>query len=418
MENINSKWGLPAIVFLFSFGPSLSPSILLSSKWKRKMFNRVRVFSAGLLLAILFMDFMPHIVEGGCGHSHGHSHPKEKPSGKNTHKDGAGAIFNEKPENEPSHSEHHHAPSEAHSKKDAAGGLGLGYFLPAVLKGFKNSHPGLAISGLAFILLILIDQKIIKHNHCDNEENIHKVDDRVGDRVGDRLSDRVADNGGHNCGDNGGHNGVHDHVHIEIHHDEGSFDELHDHSLHDHSTHNHSANDHSTHKLHRTAEKELKSCCSDGLKYKTTPRQALVFIFVFSIHSIFEGLAFTGNEGSASHIMFAGLVVHKLIESVSVGVSLFLSPFPRRICVGLLLFYSTLTPLGMILSMGAFSLSKTWLIREVCMGLAFGSLCFIVLVEMLPPIFHTIDGGQSVTDLLLGYVAGAILISCAHYKGK
>lgn len=297
------------MIFAFSFFPSLSPWVLFYSKTLKRMFNKAIIVSTGLLLAILFVDFIPHIVEGGCAHTHGESH---------------------------GHSHGH--------------GAGAGGRWSKAMAALQGSHPGLIIAGLTFIGLILIDQKVIKHNHCHSDE-------------------------------------------IE----EGRARKVH------------------SHDKRKDDEAEINLCCTEGLKYQTTPRQALVFILVFSIHSFFEGLAFTDNKNN--EILFLGLVVHKVLESITVGINLFYSTYTKRMSAGLLFFYSILTPLGILLATVISGLLKSWIVREIFMGLAFGSLSFIVLVEMLPPIFHSLNDSKKILLLLLGYIVGAALIGYAHQDG-
>lgn len=314
-EGKNYCYLMALIVFLFSFIPSLSPSILFSSKRMRKLYNKATIVSAGLLLAILFMDFMPHMANGGCGHSHTHSH---------------------------SH-------SHSHSKQNDSG------FFSKIGSAVKKAHPGLAVAGITFIGLILIDQKVIKHKHCGNEEEV-------------TAETRAVRN-----------------IHKE------------DHMHHEHG-----------------ADTEIKSCCTDGLKYQTSAKQALVFIFVFSVHSIFEGMAFSPGSGEGSKMLFVGLLVHKVLESITVGVSLFSSIFSLKTTVLLLLFYSSLTPIGIIMANATLSFLNSYLVKEIFMGLAFGSLSFIVLVEMLPPIFHSLTGTGKMLYLFTGYALGVVLIGYVH----
>lgn len=306
LESSGYFYLMPLLVFIFSFLPSLTPTILLSSPRLRKLYNKASIISAGLLLAILFMDFMPHMAHGGCTHG-------------------------------------------VHSHASASKSAGC---FSRMLHAVKNAHPGLAVAGLVFIGLILIDQKIIKHKHCGNEEEL------------------TAEEKG--------------------------------------AKHIHEMN-----KVHNE-EAEIKLCCTEGLKYQTTAKQALVFIFVFSVHSIFEGMAFSPSDKTNSGVLFIGLIVHKVLESITIGVALFSSTFSVRASMLLLLFYSFLTPLGMILAMTISSVLDSFLVKEVFMGLAFGSLSFIVLVEMLPPIFHSLTGARKILYLFSGYIFGAILIGYVH----
>ncbi|KAI5179691.1 solute carrier family 39 (zinc transporter), member 1/2/3 [Nematocida sp. AWRm80] len=339
---MDSKY-MALAIFLTSFGFSLSPTVLLLSKRLRRMYNTTTIVSAGLLLAILFMDFIPHIVNGGsCSHSH-HSH-------------GCSHVG--------VHS-HHTVPSlghtHSHNHTKPFIGRGTNGIVSKIVDILKNCHSGLFIAGLTFILLVIIDQKIIKHSHCDKDEN--KT-----------------------------HNESHTHSSIKI----------------DTNKHTHSER----HAKHTHSNDSISMCCTEGLRYKTTTKQALVFIFVFSIHSIFEGLVFSPT--SQNNVLFIGLLVHKILESISMGMALFSSSFSKLSCSILLMFYSILTPLGIVTASKISSTLNAWYIKELFLGLSFGSLSFIVLVEMLPPIFHSLKDISKILYLLLGYIIGSSLIVIAH----
>ncbi|KAI5191147.1 solute carrier family 39 (zinc transporter), member 1/2/3 [Nematocida sp. AWRm77] len=297
----NSMFVKATWIFAASFFPSLFPSAMLSSKKLRQAFNKVNIISTGLLLAILFVDFIPHMVEEKCGGGH--------------------------------------VCGEASGAK--------GFFGKAV-DVVKDSHMGLIVAGLTFIGLILIDKKIIKHSHCHGEE-------------------------------------------------QGRIEE--------------SARKPSV-QSHAVSNSEIGMCCTEGLMHTTTAKQAIVFIFVFSIHSLFEGLAVT--DDIKGNVMFYGLLVHKVMESITVGIALFSSKFSKRVCVGLLLFYSIFTPAGMIIASYVSQWLNNWLVREIFMGLSFGSLSFIVQVEMLPPIVHSLNSIQKILLMLAGYIVGTILIGAVH----
>lgn len=318
----------PGVIFIFSFVPSLSPSILLASKKLRSMYNRASIVSAGLLLAILFIDFMPHLVEGPHSHSHSHS------------------------------------PSHSHSL----------FTLARFMEKLKETHLGLIIAGLTLIGLIIIDQRVIKHSHCDKEKEAGVIETESEKK--ETL-----------------HSHSHSHGSCETHVD---LEE----------------------KKHSSAvesieQEEIKGCCTEGLKYKTTVKQALIFIFIFSIHSIFEGFAFTPQK-TGGFTLFIGLLVHKILESITVGIALFSSQFTKPVSVSLLFLYSALTPLGMISAYYISGVFDSWVLKEIFTGMAFGSLSFIVLVEMLPPIVHSLTNPMKIFYLLSGYIIGAIFITLAH----
>ncbi|KAI5167902.1 solute carrier family 39 (zinc transporter), member 1/2/3 [Nematocida sp. AWRm78] len=375
-------------IFAVSFIPSLSPYALLSSKRLKNMYDKASIVSAGLLLAILFIDFMPHLVEGGCGHSHGHEHShaisnvpvKPQASGHSTaHGAESGAATLNNAVHSHSH-EHGHSHKHNHSHKHTD----QTEHSHSHEHGSAQSRIGLILAGLTLVGLIIIDQKVIKHSHCDNEKGIEKI----------KADGSTTHEHSHGHGHSHGHSHSHEHSHaIEVNRfvDEDS-----------HAS-----------KPASKKSSEIKGCCTEGLKYKTTIKQALIFIFIFSIHSIFEGFAFTSGQAGQS-TLFLGLAVHKVLESVTVGVALFSSQFKKPVVIGLLLVYSSLTPIGMLSAYFISDIFDSGLIKSIFTGISFGSLSFIVLVEMLPPIVHSLTNGMKIFYLLCGYLVGAGLICLAH----
>ncbi|KAI5171049.1 solute carrier family 39 (zinc transporter), member 1/2/3 [Nematocida sp. LUAm3] len=366
---LESVYYMPTVIFVCSIIPSLFPSLLLSSSRLRKAYNKANVISAGVLLAILFMDFIPHMASGGCNHGHAivspknisadskdvntsHTHSAHGPNCSHGHNH----SHHQKATETHSHDHHSHECTSTHEHTHMHGGA--------------NSNAisfGLAVAGVSLIVLILLDQKVIKHKHCDKAEEV--------ELQGGAPSVRIEET-----------------VHLS------------ESASSSHHGHSHSE---------KKSKDDMHLCCTEGLKYKTTAKQALVFILVFSIHSIFEGMAFRPDV-KRDNVLFIGLIIHKILESITVGVSLFSSSFSFKVCSGLLLFYSSLTPLGMILSMSISSAVSSPFVQTGFMGLAFGSLCFIVLIEMLPPLVHSLGSIWTVLYLISGYLIGAGLI--AFYK--
>lgn len=439
---LNDVW-FPMTIFIASFIPSLSPSLLLSSRKLRSMYNKASIVSAGLLLAILFIDFIPHLV-GEHSHSHTHSQiQKEQTGAGQTHShNSTHSHSHSHTENSQQHSHGHTGHSTgSHSQTGSTGSIGCTH----EHHWYDDIQVSLITGGLTLIALIIIDQRVLKHSHCDNEEKKEAV-----------KAEREQEHNGHNQK----HSQEHTHGHSR--HD-GHSHSMNGHSTneHSHSTNGHSTNGHSGHNSHshshnghmhdhstlsapsahghnshsvpsaapsalsasaasapgKSSADDIRGCCSEGLKYKTSIKQALIFIFIFSIHSIFEGFAFTPSQMSGSIGMALGLVVHKVLESITVGVALFSSKFDRKISVGLLLFYSLLTPLGIVLAGGISHVFGNSLVKSVFSGLSFGSLSFIVLVEMLPPIVHSLTNPIKIFYLFFGYLVGAVLISFAHCGG-
>lgn len=346
----------PAVIFACSFVPSLCPKLILSSRMLRRVFDKMTIVSAGLLLAILFTDFIPHML-GGCSHSQSlpvlSAHPKkiDAETYREHSTDGGAGALRKRAAAPHDHSTHAHCGAgHTHGHSNTFFG-----------RMADHSHPGLLVAGLTFIFLIWIDVSVVKHQHCDKDSDQEIAPSRDGHRP---------------------------HLH-----------------------HSHSR-DHSGRGKGEGAE--IRSCCTEGLRYKTSAKQALIFILVFSIHSIFEGLAFGDSFNGEANVLLVGLIIHKILESITVGVALFASSFSLKTITGLLLFYSSLTPVGILLSSFFTRRFSSPIIKEIFNGMSFGSLSFIVLVEMLPPIFHSMGKSSKIYYLLSGYLVGSLAIAAAH----
>jgi len=274
-----------------------------------------------------------------------------------------------------------HGHRHGHSHKAGSGLLPNG--------SFENVHIGLIVAGLTLIFLIWLDSSVIKHDHCDK-------DPHAGSEHAHARSHEDSSNP----------------AHVQKHGDEDEEEQGPEEAV--------CRNNRKEREKKGLARKEnmtkIRSCCTEGLKYKTSVKQALIFIAVFSIHSIFEGLAFDSTRKNSAFLL-TGLVIHKILESVTVGVTLFLSRFSLPVILGLLIFYSSLTPGGILLSGIMMKKLKYALLQEIFNGLSFGSLFFIVVVEMIPPIFHNEKKcGQKIFYLLGGYLLGSLAIAFAHAK--
>lgn len=129
---------------------------------------------------------------------------------------------------------------------------------------------------------------------------------------------------------------------------------------------------------------EAIGSCTDVIKYSTSKAQAFFFVVAISIHSFFEGLAFYNHAG---HTFKICIFVHKVIESFSLGLTVFSAGFSYAFGFLLMLVYSTLTPAG-IEFVRLLRGWKTTQMSNICDGLALGSVMFIVFVEIIPVVFH------------------------------
>lgn len=162
------------------------------------------------------------------------------------------------------------------------------------------------------------------------------------------------------------------------------------------------------HGSHREDENARKSDCTDVIKYSTSRAQALFFVIAVSVHSFFEGLAIDNKSGHTSLGIF--LLVHKITESFSLGLTVFSAGFSYLFGVFLVAIYSILTPLGIFLG----NIAKKWMssVAEICNGLALGSIMFIVFVETIPVVFHSHPAKKlNIMLLLAGYCIPPFLSS-------
>ncbi|RVD93363.1 divalent heavy-metal cation transporter [Tubulinosema ratisbonensis] len=137
----------------------------------------------------------------------------------------------------------------------------------------------------------------------------------------------------------------------------------------------HKKNTHGDHKDHKHDETD---CCTDAIKYSTSKIQAFIFVLMISIHSFLEGL------GIQSMKTIIALLVHKVIESISIGITIFTANFDFTFALLLNTTYSLLTPLGLLFKNLPILNKAEWFLN----GCALGSMFFIVFVEMIPPHFH------------------------------
>lgn len=117
--------------------------------------------------------------------------------------------------------------------------------------------------------------------------------------------------------------------------------------------------------------------------------QAIIFILALSIHSFLEGLGTSVKNGIGLFWYALGLLGHKWIEAFVVSVTIFTSGFNYLYCILLLVFYSSLTPLGTIMGMFIIEHSeKSSFTTDMLNGFACGSFFYIGFIEMLNSEFH------------------------------
>ncbi|CAD27047.1 hypothetical protein [Encephalitozoon cuniculi GB-M1] len=250
------------------------------------------------------------------------------------------------------HKEHGHNHSHHHSDESPM----LGFF----------------VAGLSFIFLLAIDTIVLKHKHCEeseNKEHSHSGGCREGDP---HRQVEVAGNGRI----------------PEISQKTPSV---------------------------RTSEKKTErlGCCDPSIIKNTSSKtQVFIYILGISIHSFFEGLAFNSIDKIGS--LETGLILHKILESFALGVPLFTSGFNFASGLALAVFYSSLTPIGIMIGSAPGFFNQT--VKNIFKGLALGSIMFMVSIEMIPPMFNhpKVSRVHGILTLLIGYLVSAMVIYHSH----
>lgn len=318
-------FGLEIIIFTLSFVFCLLPKAIKKVDKLSKIFPILTLASAGFLLAVLLLDFIPHMFP------HEHVVLNNTPS-KHTHNASQNCC---------NHTHAHDDHDQAH----------------------YNTIVGMVCAGLSLLGLIGIDQCIIKHDHCEESHDEHL------------------------------HDTHHEHVH------------------HFHSENIQQSNICNELESEDFINQDIGCCNTKMLKNTESKTKALIYIFSISIHSFFEGLAMKKSTFTSYEF---GIILHKILESFAIGMTLFNSAFSFLVCLLMNAFYSFLTPLGMFISRyfgsNLFQIGKVP-ISVIFNGLALGSLMFIVFLEMIPGAFHK-KGNKSLKmlGLVLGFVLSASLI--------
>lgn len=146
--------------------------------------------------------------------------------------------------------------------------------------------------------------------------------------------------------------------------------------------------------------------CMDVIKNTTSKLQAFLLLFSLSIHSIFEGLAVANSAGVS---LWASLLIHKALESFSLGLTLFTTTFSKAFLSSMVFLYSMLTPLGMVL---AEMVGKNKLVTDFFNGLALGSMFFIVFVEIVSPQLHNSHNNKK---KMFFFMSGYLLCSGVQF---
>lgn len=385
---------LSTVIFVISLVMCYLPSTISSTKFLKKFYPFVTIAAAGFMLAMLLMDFIPH-VNGSCKQqSHIHSN-------KNDHKTRHSLEDCKEPATCQEHRSdvltHKHADHHDHSDTEN---------IPFFWKNF-----GFFMAGISFILLLGIDSLLLQHSHCDNEQIIN---------MNDGLN-------------HGPHEHEYCHIHCETQNKKQEPNEIEiSKSINVDQNRTHESKSDSTETDKRIVlnieKKENKnahdhtlegSCNTTALRDQKGTIQAIIFIIALSLHSLFEGLAMSSESVGLFEV---GIVIHKALESFALGFTISIAEFTKLQKIILMTIYSILTPVGIFINSVLKTLSHNskstfcnHLIISTCNGLALGSILFIVCIEMIPPNFHS-KGANLIKILTLagGYLLTNVFIFFAH----
>ncbi|EPR78906.1 ZIP Zinc transporter protein [Spraguea lophii 42_110] len=163
-------------------------------------------------------------------------------------------------------------------------------------------------------------------------------------------------------------------------------------------------NDNNTIKIKKicTCEKVSDKHENDTLPTNSTRLQATIFIVALSVHSFLEGLGISSKNGKQLMWYMVSLLGHKWIEAFVLGVSIFSADFARNMTIFLLLFYSSLTSIGILIGYALLMLCNihadgsssddagnisTMVAVQILTGLSSGSFFYIGFIEMLGNVF-------------------------------
>ena len=133
-----------------------------------------------------------------------------------------------------------------------------------------------------------------------------------------------------------------------------------------------------------------------------------VLLIGLGVHAVFEGIAMGTETDSGKAAIFAlAIFLHKGAAGMSLGISL-AKTFPHRdlFVVSLLVFFSTFTPLGIII--GMLLKSGDELIEIIFSCLAAGTFIYIAGSEIIVEEFAMPDGK---CIKFLFYILGIVIVS-------
>lgn len=363
---------ISTVIFISSFLAALSPKMLMKFKYFVRNIPLITAAVAGIQLASM-ADMIGHFNEDS-------GHVVHKSNIKDTHAHTKMSDHDHKSEHTKKDAKDTHVHNDkcnySHHKNNAS-------FC------HKLSHMGPYIaSGAIFLVLLAIDS-IYLHG----KGHVHKNSKKSAGHKHSHISSKEDHN---------------HHVHGECTHENIVIDHLDDID---------NAEETSKKIITSVTEKEnhcgqFGSCNTSAISTSKTKATALISLFAISFHSIFEGLAI--NTQNLSFTLFFGLLLHKILESFSVGSSVLDSVFSFRSKIILIFIYSMLTPI-FIFFRGLPLLSDNKILSHYFNGLCIGSLFFVIFYECIGHIFHNgKDAIRKNISITGGYVLGCIAVVLGH----
>jgi zinc transporter 1/2/3 len=163
---------------------------------------------------------------------------------------------------------------------------------------------------------------------------------------------------------------------------------------------------------------EKHDTINEDFEHNHSTLRAILLLIALSLHSVFEGLA-VGLQRKTSQIIgvFAGLFLHKMILSFSLGMSLVQSKLSYVSMLKSVILFSISSPFGIglgLLIIDLWDSRISVLIQGLLQGIACGTFLYVTFFEMLP---HELNSSDirllKVVFLILGFstVTAVVFIS-------
>lgn len=149
---------------------------------------------------------------------------------------------------------------------------------------------------------------------------------------------------------------------------------------------------------------------------KSNMFKSLTFAVAMSFHSLLEGFALgVQDDNTAVWTLFVSLLLHKCIESFSVGLQISRSNEGKsKIVIATILIYSIMTPLGacagtFLQNYGENTLAKQMTI-VILEGMAAGTFIYVTFFEILAPEkFNRFSDWKQFSSILFGFLVITLL---------